>query len=94
MQFWWANPIDMKADEEHVAGEVAAQPAMVAWFGQIVKPPKRLMIDTINVSVSAVGTWYLCEMVELDNDEIKAENVEHAFVGFGFGDSFVNINTL
>jgi hypothetical protein len=43
----------MNADDKHVAGDAVPQAAEVIWFDQIVKPPERLMIDTMNVPVLA-----------------------------------------
>ena len=84
----------MKADDKHVAGEAVTQAAVVIWFDQIVNPPERLMIDTMNVPVSAAEIQYFSVLVELDNDDIKAESVELALVGAGIGGGFANTNEL
>ena len=84
MQVQWSNPIETKVDVEQVAGKAVTQTAMVTWFGQVVKPPERLMFVTMNASVSA-EIQYLSAMAELDYDEIKAEGVELALVGAEVG---------
>ena len=52
------------------------------------------MIDTMNVPVLAAEIQYFSVLVELDNDEIKAESVELALVGAGIGGGFANTNEL
>jgi hypothetical protein len=63
---------------------------MVTQFGQIVKPPKRLMIVPMNVSVSAAEIQYLSPVAELDNNDMNAENVVLALVRTGIGGGFDN----